>query len=252
MRKSPRNHYHPGNATLPIGVGQGVIQENGAPGWHSRGYLPHFESAEVTQHVTFHLADSLPQTVLLRLEAEMKALPAGKRDAERRKRLDAWIDAGHGSCILRSASVAAMVQSSLLSFDSLRYRLLAWVVMPNHVHALFQPIDGWTVAKIVAAWKKFTARKICDARRDRGGELGAPVWHREYWDRYIRNQRHLEQVIEYIHLNPVKAAIAATAESWRWSSAYSGVIGIGEVQDYAEGHANREIGVPGGSRATKS
>lgn len=233
-------------------MGQRDTQENGAPIWHSRGYLAHFESAEVTQHVTFHLADSLPQTVLLRLEAEMKALPAGKQEAERRKRLDVWIDAGHGSCILRSASVAAMVQSSLLSFDSQRYRLLAWVVMPNHVHVLFQPIGGWTVAKIVAAWKKFTARKIFDARRDRGGEPGPPVWHREYWDRFIRNQRHLEQVIEYIHLNPVKAGIAATADSWRWSSAYSGVVSIAEAQDYAEDHANREIGVPGGSRAARS
>jgi hypothetical protein len=135
-----------GNANLPIGGQRNVIQENGvprsvreigAPGWHSRGYLPHFESSEVTQHVTFHLADSLPQTVLLRLEAELKTLPAEKRDVERRKRVDAWIDAGHGSCVLRKPGIADMVQGSLLTFDSQRYRLLAWVVMPNHVHVLF-------------------------------------------------------------------------------------------------------------------
>ncbi|HUY28908.1 MAG TPA: CoA-binding protein [Candidatus Binataceae bacterium] len=233
--------FNPGHANLPIGVQKDAIEENGAPrepgapGWHSRGYLPHFESAEVTQHVTFHLADSLPQSVILRLDDELKALPAEKREAERRERLDAWIDAGLGSCILRDARIAAMVQGSLLAFDSRRYRMLAWVVMPNHVHVLFQPINGWTVAKIVAAWKKFTAHKICDALRDSGGAPGAPVWHREYWDRYIRSQRHVEQVIEYIHQIPVKAGLAATAESWRWSSAYSG----------AENYANREIGVPG-------
>jgi len=68
-----------------------------------------------------------------------------------------------------------MVQESLLTFDSQRYRLLAWVVMPNHVHVLFQPMNGWTVAKIVAAWKKFTARKICDDRRDSCEDSGAPV-----------------------------------------------------------------------------
>ncbi len=221
----------PGNANLPIGVFARANQEIGVPGvWHSRGYLPHFEGDEVTQHVTFHLADSLPQAVLLRLDGELKTLPAGKREAERRKRLDEWIDAGRGSCLLREASIAAMVQGSLLAFDSQRYRMLAWVVMPNHVHTLFQPIGGWTVAKIVAAWKKFTARRIYDRLRDSGGASGAPIWHREYWDRYIRNQRHLEQVIEYIHLNPVKAGIADTAESWRWSSAY---------------YANQEIGVPG-------
>ncbi|MBI4470082.1 MAG: transposase [Acidobacteria bacterium] len=192
------------------------------PVWHSRGYLPHFESAEATQHVTFHLADSLPQTVLLRLEAKLKTLPAGKREVERRKRVHAWIDAGHGSCVLRRPGIADMVEGSLLSFDSQRYRLLAWVVMPNHVHTLFQPINGWTVAKIVASWKKFTARKICDDRRERGEGPGTPVWHREYWDRYIRNQRHFDQTVEYIHLNPVKAGLVIRPESWRWSSAFSG------------------------------
>jgi REP element-mobilizing transposase RayT len=231
---------NPGNANLRIGGQKDAIrengaprplQENGAPGvagavWHSHGYLPHFESSEVTQHVTFHLADSLPQTVLLRLEAELKTVPTDKRDVERRKRVDAWIDAGHGSCALRKPGIAGMVQGSLLAFDSQRYRLLAWVVMPNHVHVLFQPINGWTVAKIVASWKKFTARKICDGQRDSGSGPSAPVWHREYWDRYIRDQGHLEQAVEYIHLNPVKAGLTITAESWRWSSAYSGNVGV--------------------------
>ncbi len=222
-----------GNANLPIGAVNAALPANAPPGWHSRGYLPHFESSEATQHVTFHLADSLPQTVLLRLEAELKTLPAEKRDLERRKRVDAWIDAGHGSCLLRNPALAAMVQESLLTFDSRRYRLLAWVIMPNHVHVLFQPMNGWTVAKIVASWKKFTARKICDDRRDSGEGPGAPVWHREYWDRYIRDQTHLQQVIEYIHRNPVKAGLAATPESWPFSSASPGNanLPIGGVSD---------------------
>jgi REP element-mobilizing transposase RayT len=200
--------------------------------------LPHFESAEATQHVTFHLADSLPQKVLLRLESDLKIFPVEKRDVERRKRVEAWIDAGHGSCVLRNPVIAKMVQESLLAFDSQRYRLLAWVVMPNHVHALFQPMNGWTVAKIVASWKKFTAREISpgNANLPIGGSdvagnanlligglgSGSPVWHREYWDRYIRNQRHFNQAIDYIHQNPVKAGLVATAESWRWSSAFPG------------------------------
>jgi REP element-mobilizing transposase RayT len=111
--------------------------------------------------------------------------------------------------------------------------------MPNHVHVLFEPTKGWTVAKIVAAWKKFTARSICDDRRSTGD---GPVWHREYWDRFIRDQRHFQQAVEYIHLNPVKAGIVAKAENWVWSSAYSGDGGIVEARE----DANREIGVPGG------
>jgi hypothetical protein len=63
----------PGNARLqpgPFGTKAGL--EPGAPrsaptGWHSRGYMPHFDSHHVVQHVTFHLADSLPAGVLARL-----------------------------------------------------------------------------------------------------------------------------------------------------------------------------------------
>ncbi len=242
-----------------------AILENGVPGWHSRGYLPHFENSETIQHVTFHLADSLPKAVLLRLESELKVIPEAKRDVERRRRLEAWMDAGHGSCVLREPPIANLVQGSLLCFDGERYRLLAWVVMPNHVHVLFQPISGWTVAKIAASWKKFTARGICDWRkangealvsrglskrqsgdwrsqrkeRDQSGDWRSrPVWHREYWDRYIRDRGHFEQVVEYIHLNPVKAGLVETAESWRWSSAYCRNLRRAE-------HANLEIGVPG-------
>jgi REP element-mobilizing transposase RayT len=232
----------PGNANLPIGGGKGGIKDanreigvprekNGAARvsgavWHSRGYLPHFEGSEATQHVTFHLADSLPQTVLLRLDAELKSLPEEKREVERRKKVDAWIDAGHGSCALRKPCIANMVQGSLLSFDSQRYRLLAWVVMPNHVHVLFQPITGWTIAKIVASWKKFTARKICDDWRESGENPSDPVWHREYWDRFIRDRKHFEQAVEYIHLNPVKAGLVKRAGEWRWSSAYLNAGGV--------------------------
>ena len=95
-----------------------------------------------------------------RMDAELRNVPPENRDTERRKRIEAWMDAGHGSCVLREPAIASMLQNSLLFFDGQRYRLLAWVVMPNHVHVLFQPVNGWTVAKIVASWKKFTARNI--------------------------------------------------------------------------------------------
>src|SRR5215204_5212236 len=114
----------PGNATLQRGEvdetassrEEDATLERGVPGWHSRGYLPHFESAVAVQHVTYHLADSLPKDVVKRLEVELNRLPAEKQDAERRRRVEEWIDAGHGLCVLREPSVAEMVQNSFLKF----------------------------------------------------------------------------------------------------------------------------------------
>jgi REP element-mobilizing transposase RayT len=217
---------NPWNANLPIGVcgdTQNANREIGVPGraiWHSRGYLPHLESPQATQHVTFHLADSLPSAVLARLEVELNSLPAETRNVEKRMRVDAWIDAGLGSCVLSNPEIADLVQGSLLAFDSQRYRLFEWVVMPNHVHVLVQPMGEWTLASIVTSWKKFTARGIFDQLRRLGKEPGGPIWHREYWDRYIRDRGHFEKVVEYIHMNPVKAGLVREAEEWRWSSAY--------------------------------
>ena len=50
-------------------------------------------------------------------------------------------------------------------------------------------------------------------------ESPGKVWHREYWDRFIRDDRHFQSVVEYIHHNPGKARLVARAEDWPWSSA---------------------------------
>jgi putative transposase len=215
------------------------IFPNGQHGlWHSRGYLPHFESALAIQHVTFHLADSLPADALERIEAELEFLPKDARAVERRKRVEEWIEAGHGSCVLREPEVARLMEGALAHFDGARYRLMEWVIMPNHVHILFETVPPWTVAKVVASWKTWTGRKILEWKKDElarrepgvpgggvfkpgsaGLQPGAVVWTREYWDRYVRDERHLRQVIEYIHENPVKAGLVKRPEDWEWGSA---------------------------------
>ncbi len=266
-----------GRTELPLGTH--ANQEMGDPGvgskpfWHSRGYLPHYENPIAIQHVTFHLADSLPKSALERMEAELQIFPYKRQEEERRKRIEALRDAGHGSCVLRNPEIAQMVQDTLFYFDGQRYRLIAWVIMPNHLHVLFQPLHNWTVAKIVASWKKFTARKILDYQRRTSGitnhpigvcaeqEFGAPatnqeigdpnpeekpnpVWQREYWDRYMRNEEHLRSATEYIHQNPVKAGLVASAEQWQWSSAYAGSATPGSAELPFGKSANREIGDP--------
>jgi REP element-mobilizing transposase RayT len=196
------------------------IRKIPSPYWHSRGYLPHFESDNLIQHVIFRLADSLPKSALARLDSELKSFPPAKRDIARRKRIDELIDIGHGSCILRKPYAAKIVQESLFAFDSQRYRLLAWVVMPNHVHVLLQSANGWSAAEIVGSWKKFTARRINSTHQNLERKSTTSIWQREYWDRVVRDERHYNKTIEYIHLNPVTARLATKAEDWPWSSAH--------------------------------
>jgi REP element-mobilizing transposase RayT len=215
-----------GSAGLRTGVvaNRASTEPGGPRGWHSRGYMPHFDSSDVIQHVTFHLADSLPRTVLDAMASELEAFDPDKREVERRRRLESFLDAGHGECWLNREACASIVEDALMHFDGERYRLIAWVIMPNHVHVLFQTMAGCQMGEVISSWKTFTANQIGELVKQPGEPL-PKVWHREYWDRYIRDEKHLSAVVAYIHENPVKAKLAARAEDWRWSSAWGGRAG---------------------------
>ena len=126
--------------------------------WHKRR-LPHFEGGSIPQGVTFRLADSLPRLKLEQLQSEVALLPVETVKDTYRHKINLLLDQGHGSLWLNNPLVAELVQNALLFFDKERYDLHAWVIMPSHVHALFTPLDDWTLTKIMHSWKSFSARE---------------------------------------------------------------------------------------------
>ena len=221
---------------------EGRSQEEGR-GWYTRGYLPHADFPGLLQSITYRLADSLPAEVLVRMEEELRKVAPDRVEVERRRRLEAWLDAGHGCCVLGEPQVAACVVENWRRFDGTRYDLIAWVVMPNHVHVLIRVYEGVSLGKIVQSWKSYTGRRIgkwlksgglrpgnaerllgiCEEKSRAGArrsqERRSPVWMREYWDRYIRDEGHFAAVVDYIHQNPMKAGLVRRAEERAWSSA---------------------------------
>lgn len=206
------------------------------PLWWDRGYHPHVESPDLLQHVTFRLADSLPRAVVEGMAAQLERLPPMERNPAWVRRVQAYLDSGYGSCILGCPDAAQLVQNALLHFHGVRYDIHAWCIMPNHVHVLFQVHEGWTMSRCVWSWKSFTGRLINQlgpaglhsrgpaglrpaSRSSPGGARQDQVWHREYFDRYIRDDAHYANTVNYIHRNPVKAGLVANEEDWRWSSA---------------------------------
>ncbi len=196
-----------------------AVGTSGAPFWWDRGYVPHVESLLLKQHVCFRLADSLPAHVVEEMWAELQGKPPSLKNAEMERRVMTYLDMGHGSCELREPELAELVQDSFIRFHGMRYTLHAWCVMPNHVHVLFQPMEGWSMSKIIATWKSYSGRRISEWRKRAGLVPGGPgVWQREYFDRYIRDAGHFANTVEYIHENPVKAGLVRNAEEWRYSS----------------------------------
>jgi REP element-mobilizing transposase RayT len=169
----------------------------------NRGRMPHWEVEDSTYFVTFRLRDSLPRDVVRALVREREHVlrqahnRVDRAEANRLldRRLDWYLDQGHGSGLLREHG--QLVADALSHFDGLRYELFAWCVMPNHVHALVHIAGLADLASIVFSWKSYTAHAI---------GLG-PIWAREYFDRIVRDERELERTREYIHGNPRKAGL---------------------------------------------
>lgn len=181
--------------------------------WHSRGYLPHFDQDGFTQFITFRLADSVPQNVL---DEWRDDLDSGEiTDADMRRRIEYYLDQNYGESWLRIPAIANALQETLLKWDGEKYRLISWVIMPNHGHILFTPLEGLRVSEIMHSIKSYTAH-VANKFLNRKGRF----WAKEYFDRYIRDQHHFANTVFYIENNPIKAKLCKSPEAWPYSSAY--------------------------------
>ena len=213
------------------------------------GDLPHWRQDGATYFVTFRLADSLPQERLAQWRNEkdqwLGQHPEPHNEATRKEyydrfpqRLQQWLDAGSGSCVLELPEVKTAVENALKHFDGDRYRLDEFVVAANHVHVLVSPLGEHQLSETVHSWKSFTAHEILKVeaasrrlaagqnwRRDAsatasatletkgnqriesgesgGGvpppsEKGITVWQKESFDHIVRSPASMEKFREYI------------------------------------------------------
>ncbi len=173
-----------------------------------RANLPHWRQDAVSYFVTYRLADSLPAEKLLLWQRERRdweskhPQPWSPEEHEEydtlfTERMDAWLDAGHGSCILKNPALREIVANAMHHFDGERYALGAWVIMPNHVHTVVTPHPGQDISNILQSWNSFTAKEI----NKQLGKTGT-VWQKEPWERILRNSKHLFHVQNYIRRNP--------------------------------------------------
>ena len=179
-------------------------------GWHSRGYLPHCDVTSVTQFITFRLKDSLPIDAIKKLKNEFAS-----DNLKYQSDIEKYLDEGYGKCYLKDHACASIVAGALKFFDGERYKLIAWCIMPNHVHVLIEVNDSYNLPSIVQSWKSFSAKEI-----NKVLGLSGAIWQRDYYDRFIRDTEHLLATMEYIEMNPVKANLTDSSKQWKYSSAY--------------------------------
>ena len=170
--------------------------------YHRGIHLPHYDQGRLLHMITYRLGDSLPDNVLLRLKHETAELPQEQRAIERKRRVEYWLDQGHGSCLLRHPDCARHVKNAWEFHDGKYYDLDAWVVMPNHVYLLMEVYETSQLEKIIRMWKTFSCRLI-NKRVGRKGTL----WMPDYFDRYIRDARHFANARVYLEKNVRKGGV---------------------------------------------
>lgn len=207
--------------------------------------LPHILPIGATFFVTYRLADALPQPIIKKLEEELadeiKAIKkAAKKDIKEqiinaKKRyfgkFDKQLDREpFGACHLKIPEIANLVKESLFEKDEEWYELLAFCIMPNHVHILLDTSrqlcneDGEVrteieleekyvqLDKIMKQIKGSSARYI-NMALNRNGTL----WQKDSYDHYVRNEKEWKNILNYILENPVKAGLVNSWEDWPFS-----------------------------------
>ena len=187
----------------------------------SRRNLPHWEQDGCLYFVTFRLADSLAKEQLDEWEEE-RAIWCNHHpppwdtatwleyDQRFSRKIDYWLDAGAGSCLLACPNLRQIVQDALLFFHEARYDLDCFVVMPNHVHILVAPRPGWELGRIRHSWKSFTAKAINKACGTAG-----EFWKDEGFDHIVRSEAHRDHYRKYIRGNPAEARLSRNQYTFR-------------------------------------
>lgn len=181
-------------------------------------YLPHWTSTDAIYAVCFRLANSLPREVMADWQCKRTdwcapcsgdSVPPPSGHGRRSLSLDveSYLDAGNGACWLRQRRIARVVADALHRFDGIRYQLLAWCIMPNHVHVVVEPLHGHLLPAILKSWKGYSGRQANQMLN-----LCGAFWQPEYYDHLIRSTADLACAVEYVMKNPVRAGL----KNWPW------------------------------------
>ena len=199
--------------------------------------LPHIQPIGGTFFITFSLYGSIPKEKIQQLQQERYAkinilkeensenLKEALDIAQKRyfQKVDSVLDlVEYGQKYLSNPQVAQIVINKIHQYNNQHYDLLAFCVMPNHVHLLFDlylqsekiPIDEevtdknytqiYHIMQLIKGGSAYEANKIVE-------RLGR-FWQVESYDRFVRNIRELQNIVMYIANNPKKAGLV---NHWR-------------------------------------
>ena len=155
-------------------------------------FLPHINAIGYFQFVTFRTNDSVDHFVLKLRQQDIN-------ESQKEYLIDRYTDVSRKGAYL-NGEVLDFLKSYLIEQDKKLYSLIAFCIMPNHVHIAFR--QDIPLSDIMRRIKGATSYHINRLLQKEGR-----FWEENYFDRIIRDDKHFAIVYDYIKNNPIKAGL---------------------------------------------
>ncbi|MGC0775256.1 MAG: transposase [Candidatus Acidiferrum sp.] len=130
-----------------------------------------------------------------------------------------------GTARARYAFVAALARIR----ERYHFRLVGYVVIPEHVHLLINEGPKCTPSLVLKVLKQRVSRDLRKRKRRvaigqmrlafKDGDAGLPrFWQPRFYDFNVYSAKKIREKLEYMHTNPVKRGLVANPGGWIWSS----------------------------------
>ena len=175
---------------------------------NTRRKLPHMQLPDSVIFITWRLAFDLPKQKKENLSEEESYFAAFMQ-------YDELLDKSNTDKInLAREPYMSPIKNALHYYEGKKYELLAYCIMPNHVHLIVKPAlkncnDYYSLKETTLALKSYTAHAINKLENTKG-----KVWQTESYDHVVRDEKELSKLLDYVINNPVKAGLTDNWDNW--------------------------------------
>ncbi|MCL4548831.1 MAG: transposase [Bacteroidetes bacterium] len=183
--------------------------------FHRRN-LPHLYYNEGKYFITFRLVDSLPLEFLERIHKEFNNSIDELSIKEKKifKKYDELLNKAYkGDKYLSIPEVAEIVRRTIQYEDDRDVKVICYCIMPNHVHLVFELMkNNRGISKIMQSIKRVSSKRSNEFLKRTG-----KFWQDESFDRWIRDDKELFNIINYVLENPVNAGLVDDWRKWQYT-----------------------------------
>ena len=118
----------------------------------------------------------------------------------------------------RPGAKQILIEEIARARDKHNFKLIGYVLMPEHVHLVLLPPDGMSLGLVIREIKSRSAKRYFAVSQIAPATSKRVFWQRRCYDHNCRSIDSVREKVRYCHQNPVKRGLVDEAKDWEWSS----------------------------------